>query len=186
MVLRNNLLIPKETLWTSQLKKNSFQNGNFGAICFLVCRKDYMCSVDLSDTYYSLLIHTGSCQNLCFKVDRKLFHFTCLPNGYHDAPCLFTKILKVPLAKLQQEGTNVLMYLDDSWLGHENYKQTYLHVKSLVATFQRCGFIINVKKSVLSPVQVIETLGFILDSRNLTLSLPEEKCMKHLQLVCSL
>ncbi len=100
--------------FNTNLRKIHFKMETLEHICFFVRKNDYMCSVDLSDIYYSLPIHIDSCQKLYFKVDNTLFHFTCLPNGYHNAPRLFTKILKVPLATLYTEGTNVIMYLDDS------------------------------------------------------------------------
>ncbi len=52
--------------------------------------------------------------------------------------------------------------------------------------FSNCGFTINLKKSVLVPIQVIEVLGFLLDSRNMTITLPEEKWEKCLTLGHSL
>ena len=40
---------------------------------------------------------------------------------------------------------------------------------------EKCGFVINIEKSIGTPHQVIEFLGLIVDSRNLSLSLRAEK-----------
>ena len=46
---------------------------------------------------------------------------------------------------------------------------------TLIFLFHRLGFVINLKKSVLTPIQLIEFLGLMIDSVTMTLSLPEEK-----------
>ena len=40
---------------------------------------------------------------------------------------------------------------------------------------QHLGFILNMEKSILNPVQKIEFLGLIVNSVKMTLSLPEQK-----------
>ena len=41
--------------------------------------------------------------------------------------------------------------------------------------FQQLGFVINLNKSVLTPTQLVEFLGLMIDSVAMSLSLPEEK-----------
>ena len=148
-------------------------------ICHLVKCHDFMCSIDLSDAYYSLPIDEQSRTKLCFQVGSQLYQFTCLPNGYQDAQ-LFTKLLKTPLAYLCKQRKNVLMYLDDSWLAADSFRKTS-HVTDITQIFQNCGFLINREKSVLKPTKRLETLGFILDSTTLTLHLPETKRQQYLK-----
>ena len=44
---------------------------------------------------------------------RKLYQFTCLPNGLSSAPRTFTKIFKVPITYLHKQGHISLGHLDD-------------------------------------------------------------------------
>ena len=47
-----------------------------------------------------------------------------------------------------------------------------------ITTSFNLGFVINLKKCLLDPVQEIEFLGLIVNSQTMTLSLPEEKIVK--------
>ena len=49
---------------------------------------------------------------------------------------------------------------------------------TVIFLLQNLGFIINQKKSVFIPVQKIEFLGVMIDSLEMTLSLPQEKVHK--------
>jgi hypothetical protein len=66
-------------------------------------------------------------------------------------------------------------YLDDIFLLNSCKKE--VEREFLVATelLEKCGFVINVEKSIGAPHQVIEFLGLIVDSLNLSLSLRAEK-----------
>ena len=50
--------------------------------------------------------------------------------------------------------------------------------KNLKATLDKLGFFINIKKSVLNPTQIIEHLGFVINSNETTVSLNREKIEK--------
>ena len=49
------------------------------------------------------------------------------------------------------------------------------HLATAVELLIALGFIINMKKSVLSPTQELEFLGFVLNSRKMTIALPSHK-----------
>ena len=51
-----------------------------------------------------------------------------------------------------------------------------------MALLENCGFVINVEKSINTPRQIIEFLGLIVDSRNLSLSLRAEKVAEIIRL----
>ena len=48
----------------------------------------------------------------------------------------------------------------------------------MIFLLQRLGFVINLKKCLLDPVQEIVFIGLIVNSQFMTLSLPEEKIVK--------
>ena len=54
-------------------------------------------------------------------------------------------------------------------------KEVSRHLATAVELLIALGFIINLKKSVLSPTQELEFLGFILNSRKMTISVPSHK-----------
>ncbi len=100
--------------FNSAFNKKHFKMDTFQDICQLVDRDDYMTSVDLKDAYYSVNVKFCHRMKLQFSWAGTRYQFTCLPNGYWDGLCMFTKILKPVLAHVHHSQGNVLMYLDDS------------------------------------------------------------------------
>ena len=54
----------------------------------------WMASVDLKRAYYSVPIHKTYQKYLTFLWKGCYYEYTCLPNGYAQAPMVFTKMLK--------------------------------------------------------------------------------------------
>ena len=135
-----------------------------------------MASLDYSDAYYSMSIAPWFRKYLRFFHDKKLYEFTCLAQGLSMAPRFFTKALKVPLSVLRKNyGIQVTGYLDDSLYVNWNADELFEQVKTAANVFNDLGFMISEKKSVLIPTQRIEYLGFIIDSCDMTVTLPLEK-----------
>ena len=134
-----------------------------------------MGSIDLTDAYYSVPIDESYQKYLKFSHDGKLYKFTCMPNGLSSAPRYFTKLLKPILAVLRQQGFTSSSYLDDVLVLGESYKQCKMNIQTTQKLFHSLGFTINTKKSVTEPTQIIEHLGFIIYSNNMTVSLTTEK-----------
>ena len=76
----------------------------------------WMATIDLKDAYYSVPVHKESRKYLKFVLDSSIFDFPSLPNGYRDAPRLFTKIMKPVFGTLRNRGHASVVYIDDSWL----------------------------------------------------------------------
>lgn len=130
----------------------------------------------LKDAYYFLPIDKKFRKYLRFSYNNHLYEFNCLPFGLNIAPFIFTKLLR-PVAKyLRRQGCKIIIYLDDILIIGKDFNECqhsiYLTKKLLLSL----GFIINIEKSLLIPNQRLEYLGFIFNSRSMTLSLPGEKC----------
>ena len=115
---------------------------------------------------------------LRFSWKEEFYQFKTLAFGLTSAPYVFTKLLHPVAALFRQEGLRILVYLDD-WLlmasGPDLLKDQSEYVSS---TLQSLGFLLNGKKWIMEPSQSIEFLGFIIDSRRMTLSLPAVKVDK--------
>ncbi|KAL9980102.1 hypothetical protein ACROYT_G008645 [Oculina patagonica] len=70
------------------------------------------------------------------------------------------------------------IYLDDFLLLAATKEEAVKNTHLLVTLLQSLGFIVNFKKSSLTPSQVITFLGFKIDSTSMMLSLPAEKIYK--------
>ena len=82
-------------------------------ILALVMQEVYMCSLDLTDAYLSVLISMLFSHFLKFKWKGQLFKFMTMPFGLTEAPRKFTKLLKPPLSVIRHAGFTISAYLDD-------------------------------------------------------------------------
>ena len=96
---------------------------------------------------------------------RRHLQFTSLPFGLATAPLIFTSIVKEVKLIALQSGIRLHQYLDD-WLIRAPSKQTCMdQTQKLLKLVKDLGFIVNLKKSDLTPSQRFDFLGyhFLLD-----------------------
>ena len=79
----------------------------------LVTPNCYMAKIDIKDAFYSIPILPEHQKFLKFSLQRKLYKFTCLPNGLFSGPGKFTKLLKPPLAELRLDCLKIAAYIDN-------------------------------------------------------------------------
>ena len=91
---------------------------------------------------------------------------------------IFTKLLKIPVSELRRLNILIMIYLDDMLLIGHTIEATLIARDTLILLLQQLGFVLNLKKSVLTPKQRIEFLHATVDSLIMTLSLPEKKVSK--------
>lgn len=134
--------------------------------------------IDLKDAYFLIPIHSEHRKFLRFVFENQLYQFNCLPFGLSIAPYIFTKIMKPILMKLRTEGIICICYLDDILIISSSIKQGVEDVNKTVSILQQLGFIVNFNKSQLTLSTECTYLGFIFNSENMTVSLPQNKRQK--------
>ena len=72
----------------------------------------------------------------------------------------------------------IVIYLHDLLILGNSMSETFTARHSVIFLLQHLGFMINLKKCVLDPVQEIEFLWLIVNFLTMTLSLPEKKIGK--------
>ena len=142
----------------------------------------YLCSIDLSDAYYSINVKRRHRKFLKFEWDQKLYQFCGLPQGIGCSPRIFTKLMRVPLSFLRKMGINVLAYLDDFIIIADSYESCLRDTQKCIAVLQNLGYIVNFEKSSLTPAQSIEHLGLVIDSVNMTVRITDTKCQNMISL----
>ena len=135
----------------------------------------FMASLDIRDAYYSVPIHKSHQKYLKFEFNGQLFQFTCMPNGLACAPRLFTKLLKPVYSSLRTQGLLSVGYIDDSYLQGDHYEECKQNVTVTSSLFTHLGLWVHEEKSVFTPSQTIEFLGFVLNSVHMTVSLTANK-----------
>ena len=137
-----------------------------------------MCKVDLKDAYFVVPLESNSQEYVCFNWREKAYQFLCLCFGLAAAPLVFTKLMKVLIAVIRRLQGRVIIYLDDILLLAQTTEELSMLRDTLIYLLESLGFVINRKKSVLQPCQIIEFLGLVIDSKKLRVSLPSEKVEK--------
>jgi len=132
-----------------------------------------MGSIDLKDAYYSIPAHPEHQKYLKFVWDNKLNQFTCLAQGLACAPRLFTKVMKPVFATLRGKGhlSSGYLHVDDSFLVGYSYDECQSNINDTLKFLKDLGFCPNEDKSVLKPTHVLQHLGFILNSREMSVTI---------------
>ena len=145
----------------------------------------WMASVDLKDAYYSIPIHRDDQKYFTFLWEGRLYRFVCMPNGYTDGPRVFTKVLKAPFGTLRSQGNESVIYLDDGYLQGITYDLCLSNIHDTISLLKSLGFFIS-EKSVLHPTQELTYLGFILNSKSMTITFTDKRKEKIWLLTCSM
>ena len=132
-------------------------------------------NINIKDAYYSVPIAESDQKYLNFEWQGILYQFTCFPNGLPLCPRKFTKLLKPVYCCLRKKGHLSSGCIDNSYLQGDRYQDCLSNVVDTIKLFDSLGFIIHPKKSVFIPTQMISFLGFVLDSRTMTVYLTQHK-----------
>ena len=105
-----------------------------------------------------------------------------MPNGYGPAMRIFTKITKIPFSVLRMQDHTAVVCIEDSYVQGYSYKSCLKNVNDTIIMPQSLGFTIHPQKSVLKPTKNLIYLGFVTNSKDLTLNFREEKRQKNFDL----
>ena len=144
----------------------------------LLRKGDYMVKIDLKDAYLTMPVWKNLQKYLRFLWKGSLLEFACLPLGQASAPWVFTKLVKPVLSILRQRAIRLIAYLEDMFLMAPLRQLVLQHAASTLNPLEGLGFTVNYLKSALVPSQQMEFLGSLVDSVNLSLSLPRDKIRK--------
>ena len=145
-----------------------------------------MIKIDLHNTCMSVPVAPKSRCLLVFIFDGKIYCFKVMSFGLNSAPRIFSKLFKAILRLLKYHGMLLIIYLDDILLIAPTVELCLAHGKLLMKLLQDLGFLVNMNKSVLTSTQRIIFLGFVIDSVNMIISLPEETQLAIIQKANSL
>ena len=154
-----------------------FQMEGLGSLLNYLVTNEFLTKLDLKDAYFTLPIHLKDRKYLRFRWRGELFQFQVHSFSLLSAPRVFTRVMKAPTTFLRHHAFKSVVYLDDICLVN---LQGQARPKTLATAWllERLGFFINWKKSSAHPSQKEEFLGFIVDTVNLLVILPQVKVDK--------
>lgn len=153
------------------IAKAHFKMEGINMLKDLLLEKDWMASIDLKDAYLSVAVAMEHRKYLRFAWAEQTYEFQCLPFGLSSAPRVFTKLLKPVVGFLRRQGIRLVIFLDDMLVLAQSKEDLVAQMEQIAQLFSLLGFSINHEKSQLRPTQQIQFLGFLIDSRNLTIHL---------------
>ena len=157
------------------VNKQHFKMEGIHTLKDLLRKGDWLAKIDLKDAFFSIPIHLNHKKFLRFIFKENTYQFNCLPFGLSSTPWVFTKTLKPALAILRERDVHLIAYIDDILILEESRELILDHVIGMRYLLECLGFIVNTKKSVLNPAQVIEFLGLSVDSIAIEIRLPPIK-----------
>ena len=162
------------------LSKQKFKYEGLNVIASLCNRGDYMITFDLKSGYHHVDISEDSWPYLGFSWSmpggcRRFFMFRVLPFGLSTACYVFTKLLRPLVKRWRSRGQRAVIYIDDGICASASQQQAEQDSAATVSDLQEAGFVLNTVKSKLTPHQIGEWLGFIVDLVSGCFYIPEEK-----------
>lgn len=144
---------------------------------------DCMFKFDLKSGYHHLDINPFHVQYLGFCWKETHYCFSVLPFGLSSAPFIFTQLLKPLVKHWREKGYRILVYLDDGFGFASSNESCQIMSNNVKQDLRKAGFITNTEKSIWEPHNSLDWLGFIWDTSSGTLTIPEHKISKLLEIV---
>ncbi|EIE90040.1 hypothetical protein RO3G_14751 [Rhizopus delemar RA 99-880] len=105
----------------------------------------------------------------------QVYQYCTISFGLASSPFVFTKVCRPILEHFYSQSFRISAYLDD-WILAASTKQLAIQqVLAVVALLQQLGWMVNFKKSILTPTQQLGHLGFVSNTSTMTASLPMKK-----------
>ena len=98
-----------------------------------------------------------------------------IPFGLATAPRVLSKVMQEAVKQLREKGIRLVQYLDDILVVASSPGQLRDHTKMVAKYLQDLGFILSEKKGIFKPVQMIEFLGFMVNSVQMKIFSPQRK-----------
>ncbi len=155
----------------------------------LITPNCYLAKVDLKSAYRSVKISdysrgaTGLEWTFLGDSEPTYLRDFALPFGSKLSPYIFTKLTQAVRRMMARRGfKGVLVYLDDFLIIEKTKKRCQLALDTLLQLLRQLGFAISYNK-VVTPTQKLCFLGIDICTVSLTLSLPQQKVIKFMDML---
>ena len=152
-----------------------FKMEGIHLIQMLLQEGNWMMKLDLKDAYFAVPIHHTHRRYLMFQFRGITYQFECLPFGLTSAPRVFTKIMSPITAWLTQLGCRMISYVDNNLILATSRQEAKMWGKLSIALLEGLGFTVNYEKYSLDPAQRTVFLGFMINSMEMSISVPTGK-----------
>jgi len=165
------------------LKEVKFKYESIYMLGQLVEKDMWMGKVDVASGYHVIPIHKEYRKYLGIRWQVKVYRFACLAFGISIAPWVYTRTMKELMKRWRGLLFTCQQYLDDGWWGEKSWSRWFEIAETIISDLLLCGFWPSVDKSVLTPVKLIEQIGLVINSEDLTFNLPARREQKILDII---
>ena len=152
-----------------------FKMETLNRILKLIKLNCYMASLDIKDAYYTIPVAEEFQKYLKFIWKGKLLKFCVLLNGLSPCPRWFTKLLKYPMGSLRELLHILSSYIDDIFMSGDSEQDCMQALADTINLLLDLGFTLHPDKCQLIPSTKVKTLGFIIDSVSMKVTLTDDK-----------
>ena len=168
------------------LKHNKLRHENLSTLSEMLNKGDYFTTFDLTSGYHHIEIHPEHRKFLGFEWtfedgSTRYFQFCVLPFGLASACYVFTKILRPFTKRWRGRGIKAIIYIDNGIAASRSFAIAKSVREIVRHDLLSAGFVINNEKSDFNPKTKGKWLGTVIDTRELTFTIPQEKIAKLLE-----
>ena len=159
------------------LEHHSFKYENLKTLEKMFEQGFYFSCFDLKNGYHHISINPEHWKYLGFSWTYetgliRYFVFVVMAFGLSPASYVFTKVCRPLIKESRSEGIRCVMYIDDGIFGSASKRSTAYACLRIRSDLEAAGFVINDEKSTLYPIQVGTWLGFVINTKQFTLTIP--------------
>ena len=152
---------------------------------------DWMFSFDLKSASLMIPVHQRFTRYLGFVVEeedgsRSYYRYLMLPFGLNDAARVLTKVMKSPIKRWRRQGIVVFIHIDNGFVCTSDRGDAMRASEVVRSDLIRYGLLLSENKCMWAARRTLEWTGFVFETVNFRLAVPEWKMVKALGAVMSL
>ena len=156
------------------LDKKKFKMSKLEDFCKQLVPEDRLFSLDIESAYHHVEVNTRFCTLLGFEFEGVFYVYRCLPFGLVTSAQVFCALTEVTADAVRESGlvTALIAYVDD-FGGSIGKKLDHKRMADILALIRSFGWVLAPSKLIITLERRLQLLGFVLDTREMTISVPE-------------
>lgn len=144
---------------------------------------DHLISWDIKDAYHHVYIHPDDRPYLTFTINGAVYEPITMPFGLSLAPWAWTKVMRPVLAYLRRTGFTLMGYVDDHGAAAPGRRPVSKSdaakgFRAVTLLYEKLGLSLHPEKGERDGAQVMDLLGFTLDTASNAVRLTEGRLCK--------
>ncbi len=150
--------------FNTMLNTPTFSTDTIKNVMQLIKPGWFMCKIDIKDGFYHIGLARAEWRWMGFKINETSYMFKAMPMGCQKSPFVFCQMIKVLTRYFRRHGIVCVQYVDDFWFAAETFEKLAEIIQFVLKIFNKAGIKVNMKKSILTPVERIIFLGYIIST----------------------